>query len=87
MNFRILALGALALTALVPAAVVTPAAAKTDVHTCIFQPNSDRDGTWCNAFNTMSSIEQDHGLKVVKSGKAAALDYIDEDTRGSSMQR
>ncbi len=87
MNFRTLALGALALTALVPAAIATPAFAKSDARSCIFQPKSDRDGTWCNPFNAMSAEQQDHGLKVVMTNKALPSDYVNSDTRGSSGQR
>lgn len=87
MNFRNLALGALALTAIVPAAIVTPAAAKSDARSCIFQPKSDRDGTWCNPFSSMSAEQQDHGLKVVATKKKLPVGYVNPDTRGSSMER
>jgi hypothetical protein len=87
MNFRILALGALALTAIVPATIATPAFANSNAHACIFQPNSDRDGTWCNPFNAKSADQQDYGLKVVTTKKSVPVDYTTLDTRGSSMQR
>lgn len=88
MNFRTLALSALTLAVLAPAAIVSPASARTDAHSCIFRPMSDRDGTWCNPFGmgNAGGVET-HGLKAAKAGKPSLQYYIDLDTRGQSMNR
>jgi hypothetical protein len=88
MNFRAFALSALTLAVLAPATVVSPAAAKSDAHTCNFRPMSDRDGTWCNPFSTAKpASSKTHGLKVSNDGVRSLQYYINNDTRGSSMQR
>lgn len=87
MNIRLLALGALALAVLAPAAIVTPAVAKSDPHSCIFPPKSDRDGLACNPFAAEPRPESTtYGVKAYMPGERALENFIIMDTRGQSQR-
>lgn len=87
MNIRSLALVGLALAVLAPAAIVTPAVAKSDPHSCIFPSKAERDGLACNPFATEPRPESTtYGVKAYVPGERSLEDFIIMDTRGRSQR-